>query len=181
MLATSSGRDRRAPVTLRLRVRRSTARDYRRLEAIFLRHRVPSSTATFFGFLCASFNETWRLWPNDVAYRPIYERDLFECQSPVCGRRDVTPHHLRFRSAGGDDSDGNITSLCTWCHLEGIHGGHISAEPPARAIRWTLGRTAHTVVEGRRRSRPLDAVADADWNSRVLLAEPLAAIRLPSR
>jgi hypothetical protein len=65
----------------------------------------------------------------------------------------VTPHHLHFRSHGGDDSDENVTSLCTWCHLEGIHGGHISARPPASNIRWTFGRNQHTVVEGRRRVR----------------------------
>jgi hypothetical protein len=63
----------------------------------------------------------------------------------------VTPHHLRFRSHGGDDSDENLTSLCTWCHLEGIHNGHMSAAPPASAIRWTFGRRAHTIVEGRTR------------------------------
>jgi hypothetical protein len=118
-----------------------------------LRHREPSSRAGFLHFLCTTFIETWRGRPSDVAYRHIYERDLFECQSPVCGRRDVTPHHLRFRSAGGNDADENVTSLCTWCHLEGIHGGQISAEPPADAIRWSLGRSGHTVVEGRRRQR----------------------------
>jgi hypothetical protein len=81
----------------------------------------------------------------------VYDRDRHRCQSPCCGRSDVTPHHLRFRSQGGDDSDENVTSLCTWCHLEGIHGGHISASPPASNMRWTFGRTKHTVVEGRRR------------------------------
>jgi hypothetical protein len=143
--------DRRAHVTLRLRVRRSTARTYRQLEAIFVRSRVPSSRAGFLHFLSRTFIETWRPKPSDIAYRHIYERDLFQCQSPVCGRRDTTPHHIRFRSAGGDDSDDNVTSLCTWCHLEGVHAGRISAAPPAGAIRWTLGRTAHTVVDGRRR------------------------------
>jgi hypothetical protein len=68
-----------------------------------------------------------------------------------CNRRDVTPHHLRFRSHGGDESDENLTSLCTWCHLEGIHGGHISATPPASNPCWTFGRNKHTVVKGRRR------------------------------
>jgi hypothetical protein len=56
-------------------------------------------------------------------------------------------------SHGGDDSDQNVTSLCTWCHVEGIHRGQISAAPPASRIRWTYGRRAHTVVEGRRRVR----------------------------
>jgi hypothetical protein len=143
-----------ANVTLRLRVRASTARDYRHWEALYLRHRCGAlSSTTFLRFACELFADTWRPERAEVAYAPIYDRDRHRCQSPCCGRRDVTPHHLRFRSHGGDDSDENLTSLCTWCHLEGIHGGQMSAAPPASAIRWTFGRNVHTVVEGRRRMR----------------------------
>jgi hypothetical protein len=143
-----------ANVTLRVRVRASTGRDYRHWEALYLRHRsgVLRST-TFLRFACELFADTWRPERAEVAYAPIYDRDRHRCQSPCCGRRDLTPHHLRFRSHGGDDSDENLTSLCTWCHLEGIHGGQMSAAPPASAIRWTFGRSPHTVVEGRRRTR----------------------------
>jgi hypothetical protein len=141
-----------ANVTLRLRVRASTARDFRHWEAIYLRHRGTAlRSTTFLRFACELFIDTWRPSRAEVAYAHIYQRDHYRCQSPCCGRRDVTPHHLRFRSHGGDDSDENVTSLCTWCHLEGIHGGHISATPPASNIRWTFGRSRHTVVEGRRR------------------------------
>jgi hypothetical protein len=141
-----------ANVTLRLRVRASTARDYRQWEAAYLRHRsTVLRNTTFLRFACDLFTDTWRPRGSEVEYAHIYERDRHRCQSPCCGRRDVTPHHLRFRSRGGDDSDENVTSLCTWCHLEGIHGGHISATPPASNLRWTFGLNKHTVVEGRRR------------------------------
>ncbi len=143
-----------AKVTLHLRVNASTARDFRHWEAIYLRHRGATLRGTtFLRFACELFIDTWRPRPSDVEYSHIYQRDLHRCQSPCCGRRDVTPHHLRFRSHGGDDSEENLTSLCTWCHLEGIHRGQISAAPPASNIRWSFGRSAHTVVEGRRRVR----------------------------
>jgi hypothetical protein len=143
-----------ANITLHLRVHASTARDFRHWEAIYLRHRGTAlRNTTFFRFACELFIDTWRPRRAEVDYAHIYERDRYRCQSPCCGRRDVTHHHLRFRSHGGDDSYDNVTSLCTWCHLEGIHGGQISAAPPASNTRWTLGRNAHTVVEGRRRVR----------------------------
>jgi len=143
-----------AHVTLRLRVHASTARDFRHWEAIYLRYRGPAlRNTTFLRFACELFLDTWRPRAAEVEYAHIYERDCHRCQSPCCSRRDVTPHHLRFRSHGGDDSDENLTSLCTWCHLEGIHGGQISANPPASNICWTFGRNAHTRVEGRRRVR----------------------------
>ena len=146
-----------ANVILHLRVQASTARDFRHWEAIYLRHRGTAlRNTTFLRFACELFIDTWRPRHAEVEYANIYQRDRHRCQSPCCGRRDVTPHHLRFRSHGGDDSDENVTSLCTWCHLEGIHGGQISAEPPASKIRWTFGRSAHTIVEGRRRLRASD-------------------------
>jgi 5-methylcytosine-specific restriction endonuclease McrA len=79
----------------------------------------------------------------------VYRRDAFRCTSPVCTRRDVTPHHLRFRSLGGGEERENLTSLCVWCHLHGIHEGRIAAEPPASRIRWRIGRRGTLRVEGR--------------------------------
>jgi len=143
-----------AKVTLHLRVEADTARDFRHYEAIYLRQRGSAlRNTTFLRFACELFLDTWRPRSPEVEYAHIYQRDRRRCQSPCCTRRDVTPHHLRFRSHGGDDSDENLTSLCTWCHLEGIHGGQISAMPPASNIRWTFGRNAHTFVAGRRRIR----------------------------
>ncbi|MEO8178743.1 MAG: hypothetical protein ABI895_07915 [Deltaproteobacteria bacterium] len=108
-------------------------------------------------FLCLTF---WRVWGHmvglDVAWGQVYLRDRCRCSSPVCSRRDVTPHHLRFRSAGGGDEDENMTSLCAWCHLYGVHGGRIRATRDAGKIRWELGpREAPCLrVEGRRRWAP---------------------------
>jgi hypothetical protein len=89
----------------------------------------------------------------DVAYGHIYIRDRFCCLSPVCSRRDVTPHHLRFRSAGGGDEDDNVGSVCSWCHLQGVHGGRIRAVGVAGDIRWELGQPGAPclVVQGRER------------------------------
>jgi hypothetical protein len=143
-----------ANVTLHLRVHASTARDFRHWEAVYLRQRGSAlRTTTFLRFASELFIDTGRPRRAEVEYAHIHERDGYRCQSPCCGRRDVTPHHLRFRSQGGDDSDENVTSLCTWCHLEGIHRGQMSAIPPASNIRWSFGRSAHTIVEGRRRVR----------------------------
>jgi hypothetical protein len=94
-----------ANVTLRLRVHASTARDFRHWEAIYLRHRGSAlGTTTFLRFACELFIDTWRPRRAEVEYAHIYQRDRYCCRSPCCGRRDVTPHHLRFRSHGGDDS-----------------------------------------------------------------------------
>jgi hypothetical protein len=139
-------------VTLRLGVRAETRAFYRWLEQLFLRHRPVQ--IPFFRFLCRTLIETWKSsLGSDVAYAPIYARDRYRCRSPVCSRMDVTPHHLKFRSAGGDDTDENVASLCVWCHLDGIHGGRLSATPPASSIQWRIGREPHTEVEGRRRKR----------------------------
>ncbi|MEO8185511.1 MAG: hypothetical protein ABI895_42430, partial [Deltaproteobacteria bacterium] len=105
-------------------------------------------------FLCLAF---WQAWSHmlglNVAWGQVYLRDRCRCSSPVCSRRDVTPHHLRFRSAGGSDADDNMASLCTWCHLFGVHGGRIRATGSAGNILWELGaREAPCVrVQGRQR------------------------------
>jgi hypothetical protein len=140
----------RGRVTLRFRVGVGTKRHYRWLERIYLRH--GPRLGGFFRYLCLSFIQIWRQRPSlERAYSSVYARDSFRCTSPVCTRRDVTPHHLLFRSAGGDDSDENVASLCVWCHLEGVHGGRLAVAPPASAMQWSIGRRAHTVVEQRRR------------------------------
>lgn len=41
-----------------------------------------------------------------------------------CGSKvEVSAHHIRFRSEGGDDSMGNLISLCFPCHRK-IHDGY---------------------------------------------------------
>jgi hypothetical protein len=105
-------------------------------------------------FLCLSIWSAWRhLLGTKVAYGHIYIRDRYRCSSPVCNRRDVTPHHLQFRSAGGSDEPKNTTSVCTGCHLCGVHGGRIRARGTAECIRWELGAAGSPclVVHGRER------------------------------
>jgi hypothetical protein len=135
-------------VTLRFRVSAETHQLYRRMQRAFARH--GPAGVPFLRFACLSFVDAWKhALPPTVAYGHIYARDRFRCQSPVCSRRDVTPHHLRYRSRGGDDSDENVISLCVWCHLEGIHGGRLRADPPASGVRWRIGREPHLYVVGR--------------------------------
>lgn len=101
-----------------------------------------------FRFLAVEFLQTWEhdLEP-DVAYAEVYWRDGWQCASPTCSRRDGTPHHLVFRSMGGGDEMENVVTLCSWCHLEGIHHvGSIRAEGPASAMVW---KTPVLEVHGR--------------------------------
>lgn len=139
-------------VTLRLRMSRSNYTWWYALEGQ-VRRWLPRGMS-WLRFLCLT---TWRAWRHLVgasgAYSGIYVRDRFRCLSPVCSRRDVTPHHLRFRSAGGGDEAANIGSLCTWCHLWGVHGGRIRATGTAELIHWELGAPGSPclVVHGRER------------------------------
>jgi hypothetical protein len=131
---------------------RETYRWWRGLEAQARRWLPPR--VSWLRFLCLSVWHAWRhLLGTDVAYGHIYIRDRFRCTSPVCNRRDVTPHHIQFRSAGGGDDAHNLTSPCVWCHLHGIHGGRIRARGTASHIRWELGpRSAPClIVHGRER------------------------------
>src|SRR3982751_360659 len=135
----------RARVTFKFRVGAGTQRHYRWLERLYLRH--GPLAGSFLRYLCTCFIAIWRERGNrGQAYAEVYARDLFRCTSPVCSRRDVTPHHLLFRSAGGDDSDENLATLCVCCHLEGVHGGRLTVEPPASAMQWRIGRSGHTYV-----------------------------------
>jgi hypothetical protein len=94
----------------------------------------------------------------EVAFRGIYARDDQQCQSPVCMRRDKTPHHLVFRAHGGSDDPENVITLCVWCHLFAVHEGRIKARGPASEPRFELGRDPILVVEGRRKIEVGDAV-----------------------
>jgi hypothetical protein len=139
-------------VALRWRVSQANYAMWRGLEAQ-ARRWLPSGMS-WLRFLCLSLWSAWRhLLGTSVAYGQIYIRDRFRCSSPVCSRRDVTPHHLQFRSAGGSDEPENTTSVCTWCHLCGVHGGRIRALGTAERIRWELGAPGRPclVVQGRER------------------------------
>jgi hypothetical protein len=146
-------------VTLRWVVKEKTRRFFRALERVFDRvsTRVCRKPASFLRFLCENFCRIWlpvlrREHLTESGEPPeyfgVYRRDVFRCSSPVCTRKDVTPHHLVFRSRGGGDEDENVTSLCV-CHLHGVHEGRIAAEPPASRIRWRIGRSGMLLIDGR--------------------------------
>lgn len=109
---------------------------------------------TWIRFLCLSL---WGAWGHvvcvDTPYRSVYVRDRWRCMSPVCNRRDVTPHHILFRSRGGSDAAHNVIALCTWCHLFGVHGGVIRAEGTANAMSWEIGPRGGPSVTVRARER----------------------------
>jgi hypothetical protein len=149
----------RGRTTLRLRVSRANRDVWHALERSYSRYRpVPM---TFIRYLCYAVLETWAQGMPPVAYGHVYERDGFACTNPVCtccGLATLTPHHLRFRSQGGTDDDDNITSLCPWCHLDGVHGNRISVVGPASEPTWRIGRVTHTIVQARTRTRiPVNA------------------------
>ena len=69
------------------------------------------------------FVEVWDASPPRVSDR-IYIRDGWRCTAPGCSsRKNLEDHHIRYRSAGGDDSPGNRTCLCRFHHQQGEHGG----------------------------------------------------------
>ena len=50
----------------------------------------------------------------------VLRRDNWHCQS--CGAMsNLEVHHQQFRSHSGDDSEGNLITLCHHCHRE-THG-----------------------------------------------------------
>ena len=60
----------------------------------------------------------------------VYERD--KC-CVLCGRPCTDLHHVKYRSAGGDDTMQNCVMLCTSCHNK-AHGAD------ARDIRTVLSQ-----------------------------------------
>ncbi len=121
----------------------STSSDHGTLGTVPLRLNLPTDLAAFWcdlevlhadaGYPCESFVaflvratlDTWRGHTRLPAYGDIYLRDRFRCQSPVCRRRNCTPHHIIFRSQGGGDAPSNLVALCDRCHLSLVHGGHL--------------------------------------------------------
>jgi hypothetical protein len=69
-------------------------------------------------------------WTGLAALHPrehfVFVRDGFRCGVPGCSSyRELQAHHIRWRSAGGGDEDGNLVTLCAFHHLRGIHAGTI--------------------------------------------------------
>ena len=48
-------------------------------------------------------------------HKEVLERDSWRCQA--CGSlRGIEVHHIQCRSQSGDDSEGNLITLCSDCH-----------------------------------------------------------------
>jgi hypothetical protein len=138
---------------LTFRVSDEVREHFEQLHAQFQRLTPADAPLSFIGFLCVSLWQSWlpRLQQNKEKWKHIYLRDRYRCRSPVCGRRNCTPHHLERQSQGGGDEDENMATLCFWCHIFGVHTGRLTADPPASNIRWKIGRTPIMEIEGRTR------------------------------
>ena len=78
--------------TMRLRVSEETGRFWRALERAYAGLWLPGS---FVAFLVRAVMKAWTgAVPKQLAYGDVYLRDRWRCASPICERRDVTPHHL---------------------------------------------------------------------------------------
>ena len=58
-------------------------------------------------------------------YNLVYDRDGGKCF--ICGKyieRGTPPHHIKYRSQGGEDVMENLVMLCNECHRK-VHDGKI--------------------------------------------------------
>ncbi len=132
-VADVTGRD-VGTTTLKLSVSETTGQFWRALERLHGQ----MSGEDFVPFLVRAVLKSWRdVGDGDRAYSDVYLRDRWRCASPVCASRNVTPHHVRFRSHGGGEEQGNLISLCEKCHLELVHGGKLKVLGVApHGLRW---------------------------------------------
>jgi hypothetical protein len=135
-------------VMIALRVRPDTYWWWKRLEE--KSRRWLPRTVSFVRFISLCVWSSYRHEvPTKVAYASVHARDGYRCTSPVCCKRTVQPHHLKKRSQGGGDEDENVAALCCDCHLDGVHAGRLTVEPPASRMLWSIGRDGGLVVLGR--------------------------------
>jgi len=97
------------------------------------------------GRMAEHFIATWEpLLPRRrTRAQRVLDRDGGHCQAPGCSRPAGQAHHIVLRSAGGEDDDRNLTSLCVVHHLHGVHASNVSVrgEAPDR-LEWRLGPRA---------------------------------------
>ena len=48
--------------------------------------------------------------------REVWERCKGRCE--YCGKKAVDPHHIIYRSKGGDNNKENLIPLCNTCHAQ---------------------------------------------------------------
>ncbi len=96
----------------------------------------------------------------------VFARDGWRCTVPGCSSyRELHDHHIRFRSAGGSDAEGNRTTLCAWHHLRGVHAG-----PTRLRLRGRAPRRLHFELELRPGAPALLRYDGCDRLSPLILA-----------
>ncbi|MDQ7826236.1 MAG: HNH endonuclease [Candidatus Eremiobacteraeota bacterium] len=80
----------------------------------------------FIEVLLDTFLAAWDKPEKRDLHSRILARDGYQCQAPGCRcRRNLHGHHIRYRSQGGPDTEGNLTTLCMAHHLRCLHEGHL--------------------------------------------------------
>jgi len=129
------------PVTrLRLSMSEHTARFWRGLEGLY--RQLHGGRGSFVAFLVSAAMRSWNsAMAAQVAYGDVYLRDRWRCASPMCRSRNVTPHHVKFRSRGGGEERANLVSVCATCHLDLVHAGWlmVSGSAPDGLVWEALG------------------------------------------
>jgi hypothetical protein len=80
-------------------------------------------------------------WCEGANPHAVFDRDGWRCTVPGCSSyRNLHAHHIVFRAAGGSDDEANLTTLCAWHHLRGVHAGFVRCTGRApEALRFELG------------------------------------------
>jgi hypothetical protein len=84
----------------------------------------------------------------------VFERDGWRCTAPGCSsQRNLQQHHVVFRSRGGTDDPSNLTTLCAWHHLRGVHAGVLRCSGTApHGLRFDLPFGSYSAGDVRIRS-----------------------------
>ena len=96
-----------------------------------------------------------------LPYRPRIRSRRSRSFKSACAMRSTALHEARSSSSARRSTctpAENLSSLCVWCHLLGVHGGRIRALPPASNVRWMLGERPILIVHGRHK-REVDQAA----------------------
>ena len=67
----------------------------------------------------------------------VLSRDNGVCQCPYCegGAPLDSPHHIKFKGRGGDDSEENLITVCVVCHRK-IHDEKINVTGEFPDLEW---------------------------------------------
>ena len=101
-----------------------------------------------FGIICMHVLREWGADPTSELQIPrahrIFARDGWRCSVPSCtSQKNLHAHHIVPRSAGGGNEPPNLTTLCAYHHLRGVHGGRIEVKGRApQQLTVTLGLRA---------------------------------------